>query len=869
MRTIETTCKIRAWGFSVMLVAVLLLPWALPSRVSAQVLRGKVYTIGENGDTVAVYMARLQWLNTAAGAMTEKDGSYRLNFAGTDTLVVSYSFYKPDTVVIDRSERRRNFLVNASQPLKEVVVRRKRQKYVRKDNPAIELVRNVIQHKKDNNIESADAYHSYQYKKLVMSFGPFKVDFTKNRFRRQFAFLEKYVDTLAADSMIPMLTISLRENLTERYYQKSPRKVVNYVKAVRMQGVDEEFDEEGIGANLNTLFSEVNIFDNEIELMANRFVSPLSSTIATTFYHYYITDTLDLDSTSCIELTFTPVNSRDFGFTGRLYIVNDSSYALKRFTINVPHNINMNFVNRLVVDQQFEKVDSIHWVPAESHTYAQFSLFKFKWMKQLYAHQTTLWYRYEMDGTVPDSVAAALPGEELVAENTKFIRKQWLQMRPLPLSSKESYMDSLSTELRRTRFFRGVEKTAEIFATGYIATTKDRKQSYFDIGPIYNMVSRNPAEGIRLRIGGMTTANLHDQWFMSGYLAFGCRDLKLKYSVTVTHTFEKKKHHPYESPKNYISFSSMYDVEMPGQQYSYMDRDNLFMSYDYNPQGPAAQYVRRTKLLFRHERPTIRFSVESWLQYENNEATGALAYWSVNRDGTVSAVGDFNDFEWGVKLRWAPGETTYDSRRGDRKPLQLSKDAPIFTLTHTFGILDRQFWYNRTDLSIEKRFWLSAFGHIDATLQGGIVWNAVPYPKLYVPQNNQSWFMTPNTFNLMKPMEFIMDKYVALFATYYLKGLIFNRIPLWNRLRLREVVSFSGVYGSLSPKNLPGPQTPGLYLIPDGCGQLGKVPYMEITAGIENIFQFLRIDYVRRISYAKNLRGWDLNGIRFTFRIEF
>ena len=89
------------------------------------------------------------------------------------------------------------------------------------------------------------------------------------------------------------------------------------------------------------------------------------------------------------------------------------------------------------------------------------------------------------------------------------------------------------------------------------------------------------------------------------------------------------------------------------------------------------------------------------------------------------------------------------------------------------------------------------------------------------------------------------------------------------RLNLREVVSFSGIYGGLSPKNIPGPNTPGLYLLPDGCGQLGKVPYMEITAGIENIFEFLRIDYVRRISYAKNLKGWDKNGIRFTFRVSF
>ena len=867
MRIIETIGKRRVRGILVMLAAVFLLMGMLPARMSAQVLRGKVYTLGEDGDTVTVYMARLQWLNTVTGAMTEKDGSYRLPFAGTDTLVVSYSFYKPDTLVISRDERRRDFLITATQPLKEVVVSRK-QKYVRKGNPAIELVKNVIKHKDDNRIESADYYKACRYQKLVLSYGRIDPDFQKNRIRQKFAFLGKYIDTLPDDT-VPVLTISVRENLTEHYHQRSPRKEVEYVKAKRMQGVDEVLDEEGVGANLDAMFTEVNIFDNEIELMVNRFVSPLSSTIATTFYHYYITDTVEVDSLTCIELTFSPVNSRDYGFTGRMYIVNDSSYAVKRFILNVPRRINMNFVNQLVVEQEFEKTDSGYWAPTVSSTLGRFSLFKFRKKKQLNAIQTTLYYRYELDGGMPDSIASILSGERIEAPNTRYIRKQWVQMRPIPLTAKEAFLDSLTVELRRMPFFKALEKTAEILGTGYISTAKVRKQSHFDIGPIYNMISRNPIEGVRLRVGGMTTANLHDQWFMSGFLAFGCRDLRLKYNVAMTYTFEKKKYHPYESPKNYISLSSSYDVEIPGNQFTYMDRDNLFMSYDIDTLSPAAMYVRRTKLLFRWEWPKSNLSLETWLQYENNEATGALAYWSINRDGTVSPVGDFNDFEWAAKLRWSPGESTYDSRMGDKKPLKLNRDAPIFTLTHTFGILDQHFWYHRTDFSVEKRFWLSAFGHIDATVQAGIVWNVVPYPKLYVPQNNQSWFSTPNTFNLMKPMEFIMDKYVALFATYHLKGLIFNRIPLWNRLNLREVVSFSGVYGSLSAKNTPGPNTPGLYLLPDGCGQLGKVPYMELTAGIENIFEFLRIDYVRRLSYAKNLKGWDRNGIRFTFHIEF
>ena len=723
--------------------------------------------------------------------------------------------------------------IRAAKNLKEVVVSKKRPKYVRKGNPAIELDNNVIKHKNDQRIESVESYKSTNYKKLVLSFGRFNMNFQKNKITRQWSFLEKYIDTLPPDTM-PVLTISVRERLEDHYHRKSPRKDVIYVRARRMQGADESLDKEGLGTNLDAIFTEVNIFDNDIELMLNRFVSPLSSTIATTFYHYYITDTVMIDSVSCIELTFTPVNSHDYGFNGRMYIVNDSSYAVKRYIINIPHRINMNFVNQLVVEQEFMQTDSGLWAPRIAHTTASFSLLKSKKLRKIYAHQTTFWFGYETGVGIPDSLDVALTGEELVSPDVwKYKSGRWKEMRPLPLNPKESFIDSLGPELRRMPAFKALEKTAEILASGYIATAKNRKDSYFDIGSIYNMVSFNPAEGLRLRIGGMTTAKLHDQWFMNAYLAYGFKDRRLKYNVTMIHTFDKNKRHPYESPRNGLTISTMNDMEMPGPQYTNMDRDNILLSSDNDTTAAAAQYVRRTKVHYQREWPS-RLRFETWLQYENNEASGSLAYWRINRDGSVTRVHDFNNLEWSIRLRWAPGETTIDRQHGDKKPFKLSKDAPVLILTHTFGILSGDLQYNKTDLSVEKRFWLSAFGHIDATLQAGIVWDAVPYTKLYIPQNSQSLFMMPNTFCLMKPMEFLMDKYVALYATYYLKGLIFNRIPYWNRLNLREVVSFSGIYGGLSPKNIPGPNTPGLYLLPDGCGQLGKVPYMEITAGIEN-----------------------------------
>lgn len=829
-------------------------------------LTGKVLTLEENGDTTAVYMASLQWLHTAVGTYTDVDGAFVLPYTDADTLIVRYSFYKADTLVVKPQSQPMTIFIKTAQALQEVVVKQHhKQKYVRKDNPAIALIRKVIEHKDFNRIESLDSYRADSYEKMIMALDKFDLDFKKNKFNQKFSFLKDYIDTSQFDT-VPVLTISLRETMAEQYYQRSPRKTVRYVTAKRLQGVDDILDKEGLGSNLDAMFTEVNIFDNDIELMLNRFVSPLSSTLAIAYYHYYITDTVDVDGVSCVELSFTPVNSQSFGFNGRLYVVNDGTYALRKYSINVPFKINMNFVSQLRLEAEFFKTEEGLWAPKTTQTFAKFYLFKK--MRQIYARQTKLYYRYMPGTTLPDSLKeVAQSGEGIAANARKFSKRQWEDLRPVPLTPKESFIDSLVPELRRIPSFNAVVKTVEIIGSGYIATARDRNHSYFDIGPIYNMISYNRLEGVRLRIGGMTTANLHDRWFMNGYIAFGCKDLRLKYNATLIHSFVKKEYHPYESLRHALYLSTSYDVEVPGQSYAYMDRDNVLMSFNVGSPLRAMQYVRLTRLRYEKEW-TNRFSIDTWLQHENNEAAGTLAYWRINREGTASKVKYFNAFEWSFQLRWAPGEPLYNNRLGKESPFNLSKDAPVIRITHTIGVMDFRFWYNRTEISAEKRFWLSSFGHIDAMLQTGIVWNKVPFPKLYIPQSNQSLFLTPNTFNLMKPMEFIMDQYVALYATYYLKGWIFNRIPLWNRLKLREVVSFSGIYGGLSPKNTPTNNSAGLYLLPDGCSPMGKVPYMEITAGIENILKFIRIDYVRRLTYTKGLSGWQKNGIRFTFRIS-
>ena len=845
---------------------LLLLFLLLSGIVSAQVVTGISGTVVDARSGEPLPFVNVFWVGTNQGMSTDTNGHFELsNSQGLVTVAVRYIGYKSQIITLTPGKTVRDVRVKMERDnydLNEVKITAKRTKYVRKGNPAVELIEKVIAHKNDNRAESREAYKVDVYEKLTMAIDGVDIDYERTKLLSKFSFLHRYIDTTQFNGT-PLLTVSLRETKADEYYRRHGSLRRN-ITAQRMQGLDALLDKEGLATNIDAMFTRVNIFENSIELMLNRFVSPLSSTMAVGYYHYYIMDTVVVDGDSCIEMAFAPVNPESFGFTGYLYIMNDSSYALRKFSINTPPTINMNFVSDLSIEQQFRRLENGLWAADEQHIFTRFYIVE-GW-RQLYAHQSTRFGDYTFGAVPPDTLFSSFDGNEVAAADArKHSKAEWTTLRTLPLKGKEAIFDSLLTELKRVPEFNTIIRTAQVFGSGHISTHPDRDKSRLDIGPIYNMVSYNTLEGLRLRVGAMSTTNLDPHWFANGYMAFGFGDQRLKYSTTLIYSFNDKTYHPYESLRHALYLTNSYDVEVPGMDYSLLDRDNILMSFSSANAVDRMQYVRRSKLRYEHEFAN-RFSFDIWAQYENNEAAGDLRYQRILADGTTTPVQYFNDISLGLQLRYAPGEPLYNNRLGQESPFNLSKDAPVFRMQHVVGLMENEFFYNRTDISVEKRLWLSVFGHIDTKVQTGVVWNQVPYPKLYSPPATTSLLMTPNTFSLMQPMEFIMDHYISLHATYYLKGLILNRIPGVKRLGLREVLSFSGVYGGLSAKNTPDGKA-GMYRLPDGCSAMGSTPYMEFSAGIENIFKFIRIDYMRRLTYTDGLSSSQRNGIRFTFRL--
>ena len=805
------------------------------------------------------------------GAMTDDNGTFTLqNNQGYTKLAAASLGY--DTKFIDLKPGKKNdnlevLLKPTAFEISEVVVKPKREKYTRKDNPAVELIKKEIAHKNDNRIEAKPEYQTEVYEKLSLSLDNFNPNLDKNKFLKKFKFIKNYLDTSEFNGK-PILTVSVRENLSDFYYRKSPKAEKTIVRAKRMQGIDKTLDDGGgITSNLEEIFKSINIFDNNIPILLNRFVSPLSSTLATTYYHYYIMDTLDVGGDKCVDLAFVPANSESYGFTGRLYITLDGNYAVKKVLLNTPANINLNWVDKLRIEQEFKQMPDSTWVLDQENTFVNF--YVVKGTQQLYAHQLRNYDNYNFNVQNADSVFGLLGALHVLPEATAQPDTFWTHNRPIPLKEKEDALKDLLGQLRKVPAFNAIIKTAEILITGYIPTANDKKVTKFDFGPMNTTFSANHLEGFRMRVGGMTTANLNPYWFASGYLAYGTNDRKIKYNLKLTHSFTKKEYHEGENPVNNLSFIQEYDVYTPGQDFLFTSKDNIFVAWKVGEPVTKMQYIRKSVL--QYEKEWLNgLTWKSWIMNQNNEAAGTLQYIKRDESGNLYHIKDFTTSEIGTQLRFAPGERAYNGRSGKESVFNLSKDAPVFKLSHQLGIkgvLGGDYNYNHTEISAEKRIWLSSFGHIDAQIKAGKVWDKVPFPLLILPNTNQSITIQPEAFHMMNALEFVTDQYVSFNATYYLKGWILNRIPGIKWLRLREVLSFNMIYGGLTDKNNPT-LTPGLFLLPDGTQPLGSTPYMECSVGLENIFKILRIDYYRRLTYLDHpdiKKGGIRIALRFTF----
>ncbi|MBQ0046749.1 MAG: carboxypeptidase-like regulatory domain-containing protein [Prevotellaceae bacterium] len=826
-------------------------------------------TVIDAGTGEPIPYAAAKYVGTSLGQSTDFDGNFTIPiYDNYNKLEITCLGYKPVTVTVNKSKTEIYSTIKMYSDdilLGEVVVKKSKIHYKRKNNPAVDLMRKVIANKKLSDIKLKDYYHFDKYEKHTFAYN----DVEKSNLAE-----------VCPETGKLIIPIMVDETQSEENYRKNPQAVKTTIHAKRADGFQNMLSSgDMLTAFVKDIFTDVDIYKDNVRILQHPFISPISTSEAIGFYHYYIQDTIQVDGEQCIDVVFMPNNTQDFGFSGHLFITDDAKNQIKRAVLNIPNKSGVNFVDNLLVIQDFMTLPGGERVLKTDDMIVEIS--GFYGAINMQCQRYTSYSNYDFSPILDKKAFKSLLIDKVMPDAEFKDSTYWASIRPIKLTETESNLgrsvDKINDDLGG--FWKFLLKA--VVENSIELTPSPNK---LDFIPLNSIISHNDIDGMRYQIPLQTTGNLSHHLFARGYAAYGAKDEKMKYKAELEYSFNKKKYMAHEFPRRSITVSYMYDDMSPVDKYSGTTKDNVYSSFKAS-KVDQMMYVNDWKAKFQYETDNyMTFSLTA----DNAKLTpaGKLNYMPVNGQGmTLLPYIRTTDLKFG--FRYSPRETFINSKQ---QRLPINNDALILTVEHTLGLdgpLGGQYKYNMTEASVFKKFWLpAALGYVETTVKGGYQWNKVPFPMLFTPQSNLSYFTqfdNGQSFMMLRNMEFLNDKYVAFHFNWNLDGKILNRVPLLKKLKLREHIGFKMLYGGLSDKNNPylaqNANDNTLMYFPTRDGHqtsfsMGKKPYMEMSVGIGNIFKVLTIQYIRRLNHydVGDIYGGDKlkkNGVRFALDFKF
>ena len=829
--------------------------------MAQQKITGRV--IDEDG--FAVSYASVQYRGHKIAVSSDSQGKFSIEKHPGWVLTVSALSYKSQTISVnEKMDFIEVKLKDDSHKLNEVVVKTKRGKYSRKDNPAVELMRRVIAAKKKTDLSNHDYYQYDKYQKITLALNDLKKEQLEGKFFSKRQYLLDQVETSPYNGKLT-LPVSIDETVSQHIYRKDPKTEKDIIKGQQSNGIGQVIQTgEILNTALKDAFTDVDIYDDYVRLLQYPFPSPIGRT-GISFYHYYIEDTVYVERDLCYHLQFIPANSQDFGFRGELYVLADSSLHVKKCNLYMPHNTDVNYVKNMKIEQEYTRLDNGEWVLSKDDMIAELHVNSM--LQDLLVVRNTRLTDYAFD----ELPKILFKGKAKVRHDMDAMNRDeayWNKYRQVDLTKSESSMDSFIHRMENSKGFKYIIFFVKALMENYveIGGGTDGKKSKFDLGPVNTYISKNFVDGIRLRLAGRTMASLNPHFFWDGYAAYGTKSNDWYTGNIFTYSLNKKKNSPFEFPMRNLTFEVARDVTSPSDENLLHNKDNFFMTFRAATQDEMFLYHRQ-KLAFTYE-TDWGFRFNTSLRFQSNRTVGNLHYYHL--DGTEVKKIRMTDLNVGINYN--PG-VTYVNTKQQRLPINL--DSPEIGLSHTMGFrgfMGGQYHSNITKLSIYKRQWLGSWGYLDFHAIGQAQWNKVPFPMLILPPINLSYFEQETTISLMKDWEFLNDRQVFWALSWDMNGKLLNRIPLIKKLKWREWFAIKGVWGHLTDKNNPylekNQGDERLFKFPKNSHVMNDTPYWECVAGVHNIFKFFSVEYVRRLTYLNN-NNIDKWGIRFGFMMSF
>lgn len=794
---------------------------------SALLLAQDMLIIGkvlDKKDASPIQAANIFIKGSKYGTSSNQDGFFLLRLPKVDdyTLVVSVIGYKRKEIKLEHSLDQwvDCLLEEESLFLDEIVI-------LPGENPAIALMKRVRENKFRNNPQNKIEISSVVNKKT--DFCLFNIR-KKSLQRKLFRALQNgSIQTSDSTYFLPLYhsnEVFENDSLLNREE-----------KSLDVLG-GEQFRE--LVANY---VSDVNFYNNNIALLGRSFVSPLSNS-GKVYYKYYLVDSLMNENRKSYVVKFIPKNSKDLVFVGEMRI-DSLSAALQSINAKISSMSNINFLNNLELEHQFERIND--------------SLYFYSKKDELIS--------FQLDGLKGQNnqKTSVLLQKSLKYENQIFGENPQPKLVYEPVFKTDSVVISAIDSLNKTRLQKAAKTIVDVFLHGYIPVWK------FDIGPLINTYRYNRLEGSRLQFGIRTNEKMMKNFTIGGFVGYGFRDkhwikhqfnendkrlygqedLRWKYGLEFQARFGKDYAHT-------LSLFCSENVEQYGRRrFEYGeenmigDVNNFISSIGWNFDDNFFR-VRNATFRYKYERRnlSLRFQTQYEHLLRNHLVNYTIGGKPINRDYVMHANAS-------ISARLAFNQRYID---GFFHRFYLNNNLPIIHFKATYGYYDTSVSkgnYGKLAFSMKHKFSLLG-GDFTYFARASYTIGKVPWFLLEVMPDASSFFISENRFSLTKPMEFSSDIYGICGFTYKTKGLIFNWIPGIKKLNLREVVSFQMAYGDvLNPYHKQVLDFPPNFEL----GTFNNVPYMEASIGISNILKILTVESVWRLTHRTN-DFWTNWGIR-------
>ena len=799
------------------------------------IISGKIYD-AQTKETLP--FVNVAFKGSKIGTTTDIDGAYNLEtYYAEDSLMASFIGYKPMAKAVrkDRAQVIDFFLEPGSVSISEVVISAKDF-----ENPAHTILKKIINNKPVNNREKLDSYEYEVYNKIQFDLNNLTEKFTKRKLFKEFDFIFDHIDSSQAKVALPFF---MTESLSDYYYQRQPRGRKEIIRATKVSGIENE----SITQFLGQMYLDVNIYDNSLGIFGKNFVSPISN-YGLMFYQYYLVDSMYIDNKWCYRLDFNPKNENELVFKGHFW-VNDTTYAIKEIDARILKSANINFITDLKVSHKYQEVEKEVWMLTREEIIADFTIKEGE--MGFYGKKLTTYRDFVINEPKDNKFyggAEHVITESLVNEKPD---EYWQGVRHENITGDQQAIYDMVDSLKTNPVFMTYVDVVNFLILGYTV------QGPVEIGPVFTFLSYNSVEGLRPKFGMRTSNDFSTSLLLEGYAAYGTRDKRIKYMLGGQYFVSKK-------PRQIVGAYYSEDMELIGQVPNYFPRDHWVQIFtSRNPQDRLI--FNKQARVFTEREWFSGFSTRLEFKHRNLAARGA---WDFEKEqvynGEVQTV-EINSIvtsEVSLGVRFAYRENFVE---GEFERVSLGSNWPIFNVKIDFGIPDvfgSEYKYQKITASITDKVPFGPLGNLRFKLEGGRTWQALPYPLQFVHAGSESIFQNSNAFNTMNYFEFVSDKYVAVRAEHHFDGLFFNKIPLFKKLKWRELVGVNAIYGSFSDKNIDQ------MLLPDLTYAFDTRPFAEAYVGIENIFTFMRVDAIWRLSYLDHPKSHNF-GLLIGFDIQF